>query len=85
MYTKGQEAERISHSSKVMSIYFVSFEVNGIRHHLCLQVLEVARAAPSRVTVPELMQQLQVTQDELDNLRVSQYYVIHINFIVFTN
>lgn len=59
MYTKGQEAEKVSHANKV---------------------LEVARAAPSRVTVPELMQQLQVTQDELDNLRVSKQFDICFRF-----
>ncbi|XP_058060992.1 protein quick-to-court isoform X2 [Anopheles bellator] len=33
------------------------------------RVLDMARASPSRVSVPELMQQLQVTQDELENIR----------------
>lgn len=35
------------------------------------RVLDMARDSPSRVSVPELMQQLQVTQDELENIRVS--------------
>uniref|UniRef100_A0A1L8DBV1 Putative quick-to-court isoform e n=1 Tax=Nyssomyia neivai TaxID=330878 RepID=A0A1L8DBV1_9DIPT len=48
MYSKGQEAERISHAG---------------------QVLEFARQAPNRVSVPELLQQLQVTQDELENIK----------------
>lgn len=33
------------------------------------QVLEFAHRAPSRVSVPELLQQLQNTQDELENIR----------------
>lgn len=33
--------------------------------------LKAASQAVSRVSVPELMHQLQVTQDELENLRVS--------------
>ncbi|XP_052868486.1 protein quick-to-court isoform X1 [Anopheles cruzii] len=37
------------------------------------RVLDVARASPSRVSVPELMQQLQVTQDELENIRDTNY------------
>jgi hypothetical protein len=35
------------------------------------QVVDFAGKAPERVSVPELMQQLQVTQDQLENLRVS--------------
>lgn len=31
----------------------------------------MAHNMPSKVSVPELMHQLQVTQDELENLRVS--------------
>lgn len=34
------------------------------------QVINLARQSPSRVSVPELMQQLQVTQEELENIRV---------------
>uniref|UniRef100_A0A2M4AHH8 GRIP domain-containing protein n=1 Tax=Anopheles triannulatus TaxID=58253 RepID=A0A2M4AHH8_9DIPT len=33
------------------------------------RVLDMARDSPNRVSVPELMQQLQVTQDELENIR----------------
>ncbi|XP_059618837.1 protein quick-to-court isoform X2 [Phlebotomus argentipes] len=33
------------------------------------QVMEFARQAPKRVSVPELLQQLQVTQDELENIK----------------
>jgi hypothetical protein len=35
------------------------------------QVLEFAHQAPSRVSVPELLQQLQVTESELENIKVS--------------
>uniref|UniRef100_A0A2M4BEV6 GRIP domain-containing protein n=1 Tax=Anopheles marajoara TaxID=58244 RepID=A0A2M4BEV6_9DIPT len=37
------------------------------------RVLDMARDSPSRVSVPELMQQLQVTQDELENIRDTNY------------
>ncbi|XP_021701937.1 uncharacterized protein LOC5564482 isoform X2 [Aedes aegypti] len=33
------------------------------------RVIDMARQSPSRVSVPELMQQLQVTQEELENIR----------------
>lgn len=33
--------------------------------------LAVVNQAPSRISVPELLQQLQVTQAELENIRVS--------------
>lgn len=33
------------------------------------QALEMARQSPNRVSVPQLMQQLQVTQEELENIR----------------
>ncbi|XP_065088913.1 protein quick-to-court isoform X2 [Ochlerotatus camptorhynchus] len=33
------------------------------------RVIDLARQSPSRVSVPELMQQLQVTQEELENIR----------------
>lgn len=36
------------------------------------RVIDMARQSPSRVSVPELMQQLQVTQEELENIRVSR-------------
>lgn len=35
------------------------------------QVLEFAHRAPTRVSVPELLQQLQVTENELENIKVS--------------
>lgn len=40
-----------------------------------LQVLEVAHqsSSGSRVSVPELIHQLQVTQNELENIRVSMF------------
>lgn len=37
------------------------------------RVLEFAQVAPNRVSVPELMEQLQITQDELENLRDTSY------------
>lgn len=35
------------------------------------RAVDMARQSPNRVSVPELMQQLQVTQEELENIRVS--------------
>ncbi|XP_039440189.1 protein quick-to-court isoform X3 [Culex pipiens pallens] len=37
------------------------------------RVIDMARQSPSRVSVPELMQQLQVTQEELENIRDANY------------
>lgn len=37
---------------------------------------------PSRISVPELIHQLQVTQDELENLRVSLKVKSCFNFVV---
>ncbi|XP_029709324.2 protein quick-to-court isoform X1 [Aedes albopictus] len=37
------------------------------------RVIDMARQSPSRVSVPELMQQLQVTQEELENIRDTSY------------
>ena len=34
------------------------------------EVLEFAHQAPTRVSVPELLQQLQVTESELENIKV---------------
>lgn len=33
--------------------------------------MEIAHSSPSRVSVPELLQQLQITQNELENIKVS--------------
>lgn len=35
------------------------------------QVVELAQQVPSRISVPELLQQLTVTQAELENIKVS--------------
>lgn len=35
---------------------------------------------PSRISVPELLKELQVTKNELDNIRVS-YHEIYVTFI----
>ncbi|XP_041776012.1 uncharacterized protein LOC121595824 isoform X3 [Anopheles merus] len=37
------------------------------------RISDMAHASPSRVSIPELMQQLQVTQDELENIRDTNY------------
>lgn len=46
-----------------------------LRYHVLLlrdwQVLEFAHRAPGRVSVPELLQQLEVTENELENIKVS--------------
>lgn len=35
--------------------------------------MELVHQNPSRVSVPELLKELQVTKNELDNIRVSNY------------
>ena len=46
-----------------------------LRQHVLLlydwQVLEFAHRAPARVSVPELLQQLEVTENKLENIKVS--------------
>lgn len=37
------------------------------------QILELAQQSPSRVSVPELLQQLQMTQNELENIKVGRH------------
>lgn len=55
----------------------------------CFQVMEFAAnggasgsSAGSRVSVPELMQQLQVTQNELENIKVNAWIGFMIYFVV---
>lgn len=80
MYTKGQESERISHADKVTIKSIESGETNFVK---CTQqqVLEMASqpGAAGRVSVPELIHQLQVTQNELENIRVSTFYHTYLN------
>lgn len=45
-----------------------------------LQIFDVAQKAQSTPSIPELMQQLTVTQAELENVKVSR----HIDFSVVT-
>lgn len=48
-----------------------------------LQVMEIAQSpSSSRVSVPELMQQLQVTQNELENIKVIVFLAFLFGFFV---
>lgn len=44
------------------------------------QVVELAHQNPNRVSVPELLQELQVTKNELENIRVSNNSVKFVNY-----
>lgn len=47
------------------------------------QVMEIAQSpATSRLSVPELMQQLQVTQNELENIKVIVYIALLVGYLV---
>lgn len=81
MFAKGQEAERIQHADKV-NVYeswlndFLNFVYDP-------QVLEIAQSpSSSRVSVPELMQQLQVTQNELENIKVIVFLAFLFGFLI---
>lgn len=76
MFAKGQEAERINHADKVhnlLSTRRVAL-LKGrplLLNFFYFQVMEIAQSSSAnRVSVPELMQQLQVTQNELENIKV---------------
>nr|CAD7408352.1 unnamed protein product [Timema poppensis] len=58
MYLKGQEAARFEHADQVSN-----FRAGRG------QVLEFAHKAPERVSVPELLQQLQDARNELDSMK----------------
>ncbi|XP_055681877.1 protein quick-to-court, partial [Lutzomyia longipalpis] len=62
MYAKEREALRINHTDQEFQTPSNS-----------LNVLEFTRQAPKHVSVPELLQQLQVTQDELENIKDTNY------------
>ncbi|XP_055541996.1 protein quick-to-court isoform X2 [Wyeomyia smithii] len=64
-------AQLQAHEDKANKIYLHMYTKGqgGERHQQNDRSLEMARQSPSRVSVPELMQQLQVTQEELENIR----------------
>lgn len=43
--------------------------------------MELAHQNPSRVSVPELLKELQVTKNELENIKVSLF---HVNFTIIS-
>lgn len=58
---------------KQMYVQMYNKGVEAAKFEEADQALELTHASPSRVSVPELLQQLQVTQRELDNIRDTSY------------
>ncbi|KAJ9601349.1 hypothetical protein L9F63_000487, partial [Diploptera punctata] len=64
---KSLEEQEDRHKSMYLKMYMKGQEAAKFEH--ADQVLEFAHRAPSRVSVPELLQQLQVTENELENIK----------------
>ncbi|XP_053697748.1 protein quick-to-court isoform X2 [Sabethes cyaneus] len=64
-------AQLQAHEDKANKIYLHMYTKGqgGEKAQPADRAVEMARQSPSRVSVPELMQQLQVTQEELENIR----------------
>ncbi|XP_053677012.1 protein quick-to-court [Anopheles nili] len=56
-----------------MYLHMYTKDQEGERLEQADRVSDMAQASPNRVSVPELLQQLQVTQDELENIRDTKY------------
>lgn len=56
--------------------------MNSVEHFKTKVFLQAAvnNPGPSRISVPELIHQLQVTQDELENIRVSSLKPLSLYF-----
>lgn len=81
MFAKGQEAERIQHADKV--IVYATRWIDYFNFVYPPQVMEIAQSpSSSRVSVPELMQQLQVTQNELENIKVIVFLAFLFGFFI---
>ncbi|XP_021932775.1 uncharacterized protein LOC110836184 isoform X2 [Zootermopsis nevadensis] len=61
------EEQEDRHKSMYLKMYMKGQEAAKFEH--ADQVLEFAHRAPTRVSVPELLQQLQVTENELENIK----------------
>ncbi|KAH8329219.1 hypothetical protein KR074_006000 [Drosophila pseudoananassae] len=75
MYQQGQEAERITRADQVA--LFSSLRIMFLSKYLIkkyyFQALELAQRQPeNKVSINELLHQLQSTQDELENIRASE-------------
>ncbi|XP_055635773.1 protein quick-to-court isoform X2 [Toxorhynchites rutilus septentrionalis] len=66
LHSQLQEQE---HKANKMYLHMYSKGQEAERQEQADRALDMARQSPSRVSVPELMQQLQVTQEELENIR----------------
>ncbi|XP_069705692.1 protein quick-to-court isoform X1 [Periplaneta americana] len=64
---KSLEEQEERHKSMYLKMYMKGQEAAKFEH--ADQVLEFAHRAPTRVSVPELLQQLQVTENELENIK----------------
>ncbi|XP_058818885.1 protein quick-to-court isoform X2 [Topomyia yanbarensis] len=61
------------HKANKIYLHMYAKGQNGENSQHTDRAIEMARQSPSRVSVPELMQQLQVTQEELENIRDTNY------------
>ncbi|PNF14350.1 hypothetical protein B7P43_G05566 [Cryptotermes secundus] len=64
---RSMEEQEERHKSMYLKMYMKGQEAAKFEH--ADQVLEFAHRAPARVSVPELLQQLQVTENELENIK----------------
>ncbi|XP_066992581.2 protein quick-to-court isoform X2 [Anabrus simplex] len=64
---KSMEEHEERHKNMYLKMYLKGQEAARFEH--ADQVLEFASRAPGRVSVPELLQQLQVTEQELENIK----------------
>lgn len=73
------EEQSDKHKQMYLEMYKQGQEAARLEHEKC--VLEAAQQSPSRVSVPELLHQLQVTQNELENIKV----LVQIFYLYKTN
>ena len=66
-----------------LHMYAKGQEAERLQH--AEKVMQFAQQSPNRVSVPELMQQLQVTQDELENLRVNPSFMYFLKIDVISS
>ncbi|XP_065161959.1 protein quick-to-court isoform X2 [Atheta coriaria] len=66
---KKLEEQEEKHKKSYLQVYAQGKEAERLDHENKVMDLAVVNQAPSRISVPELLQQLQVTQAELENIR----------------
>lgn len=57
--------------------YLYKKKLQTLTEKICIfivfsKVLDIAKQGPSRISVPELLEELQVTKNELENIKVSE-------------